>query len=48
MRRPHKSTERVSEDFKYDSKKVSKFINYVMLDGKKSVATKIVYDAFDI
>ena len=48
MRRPHKSTERVFEDFKYNSKKVSKFINYIMLDGKKSVATKIVYDAFDI
>lgn len=48
MRRPHKNTERVFEDFKYDSKKVSKFINYIMLDGKKSVATKIVYNAFDI
>ncbi len=48
MRRPHKSTERVFEDIKYNSKKVSKFINYIMLDGKKSVATKIVYDAFDI
>ena len=48
MRRPHKSTERVVEDLKYNSKKVSKFINYIMLDGKKSVATKIVYDAFDI
>ena len=48
MRRPHKSTERVVEDLKYNSIKVSKFINYVMLDGKKSVATKIVYDAFNI
>ena len=48
MRRPHKSTERVVEDLKHNSKKVSKFINYVMLDGKKSVATKIVYDAFKI
>ena len=48
MRRPHKSTERVSEDLKFNSKKVSKFINYVMLDGKKSIATKIVYDAFNI
>jgi len=48
MRRPHKSTERVSEDLKFNSKKVSKFINYVMLDGKKSVATKIVYDALKI
>ena len=48
MRRPHKSTERIVEDLKYNSKKVSKFINYVMWDGKKSVATRIVYDAFKI
>lgn len=26
---------------------VSQFINYVMLDGKKSIAEKIVYGAFD-
>ena len=48
MRRPHKSTERVVPDLKYNSAKVAKFINYIMLDGKKSVATKIVYDTFDI
>ncbi len=45
MRRPHKKIDRLTEDLKYNSKKVSKFINYVMLDGKKSVATKIVYNA---
>ena len=32
----------------YNSKVVTKLINNVMLDGKKSVAQKIVYDAFDI
>ena len=48
MRRPHKSTERVSGDLKFNSKKVSKFINYIMLDGKKSVAEKIIYSAMDI
>ena len=32
----------------YGSKLVSKLINNVMLDGKKGVAQKIVYDAFDI
>ncbi len=48
MRRPHKKVDRIKEDLKYDSKKVSKFINYIMLNGKKSVATKIVYDAFEI
>lgn len=32
----------------YNSKKVTKFINQVMLDGKKSTAEKAVYGAFDI
>ena len=32
----------------YNSKVVTKLINNVMLDGKKSVAQKIVYGAFDI
>ena len=32
----------------YNSKVVTKLVNNIMLDGKKSVAQKIVYDAFDI
>ena len=32
----------------YNSKLVTKLINSIMLDGKKCVAQKIVYDAFDI
>ena len=32
----------------YNSKVITKLINNVMLDGKKSVAQKIVYGAFDI
>lgn len=35
-------------DAKYNDRVVTKLINNVMLDGKKGVATKIVYDAFDI
>ena len=31
----------------YGSKLLTKFINNIMLDGKKGVAEKIVYDAFD-
>ena len=48
MRR--KSAERriVSPDPQYNDALVSRFINYVMRDGKKSVAQKIVYNAFDI
>ena len=32
----------------YNSKLVTKLINNIMYDGKKGVAQKIVYDAFDI
>ncbi len=35
-------------DPRYNSKLLSKFINCIMWDGKKTVATKIVYDALDI
>jgi small subunit ribosomal protein S7 len=34
-------------DSRYNSKLVSKFINCLMWDGKKSVAQKIFYDAMD-
>ena len=30
----------------YNSKVVTKLVNNIMLDGKKSVAQNIVYDAF--
>ena len=32
----------------YNSKLVTKLINNIMYDGKKGIAQKIVYDAFDI
>ena len=32
----------------YNSKKVTRLINNIMLDGKKGVAQRIVYGAFDI
>ena len=32
----------------YNSKVVTKLINNIMLDGKKSLAQNIVYDAFEI
>ncbi len=38
----------VIADPMYNSKLVTKLINNVMLDGKKTVAQNIVYDAFDI
>ena len=38
----------VMSDPKYDSKLVTKFINCVMRDGKKSTAESLLYNAFDI
>lgn len=32
----------------YNSKLVTRFINKIMLSGKKGVAERIVYDAFDV
>lgn len=38
----------VLPDPMYNNKVVTRLINSIMLDGKKGVAQKIVYDAFDI
>lgn len=48
MRRPVKNRNVVHGDLRYDDKQISKFINYIMLDGKKTIAEKIVYGAFNI
>ncbi|MCQ8184341.1 30S ribosomal protein S7 [Parvularcula maris] len=37
----------VDPDPKFHDVQISKFMNYVMLDGKKSAAEKIVYGALD-
>jgi len=38
----------VDSDYKHNSVKIAKFINYIMERGKKTVAAKIVYNSFDI
>ena len=38
----------VMPDVKYNNRTVTQLINKVLLDGKKSVAERIVYTAFDI
>ena len=35
-------------DIKYSSVSLTRFINYVMQDGKKSIAETIIYDTLDI
>ena len=47
-RRGYIAKREVLPDPIYNSKVVTKLINNIMLDGKKSVAQKIVYGAFDI
>ena len=48
MRRKRKYKKDIKPDPRYNNTLVSQFINQIMKDGKKSVAQKIVYGAFDI
>jgi small subunit ribosomal protein S7 len=48
MSRRHRAEKReIIPDPKFGDLVVTKFMNAIMYDGKKSVAEKIVYDAFD-
>ncbi len=42
-----KAEEQLKPDPRYGDKVLSRFINCVMKDGKKSVAQRVVYDALD-
>lgn len=48
MRKRRAEKRYLKADPKFNEVMVAKFINAIMLDGKKSTARKIVYDAFDI
>ena len=49
MSRRHKAEKReINPDPKFGDLIVTKFMNAIMLDGKKSVAERIVYGAFDV
>ena len=43
-----KSDQQLKPDPKFNSKQLSRFINCIMQDGKKSVAQRVVYDALDL
>tara|TARA_B100000427_G_scaffold113065_1_gene93721 strand:- start:2048 stop:2518 length:471 start_codon:yes stop_codon:yes gene_type:complete len=47
-RKPKYKKRLVTPDRLYKNKLVAKFINHVMLDGKKTIAEKMVYESFDI
>ncbi|HBB56642.1 TPA: 30S ribosomal protein S7 [Patescibacteria group bacterium] len=47
MRKKIKNKKIIKPDFVYDSVLVEKLVNYVMKEGKKNVARKIVYGTLD-
>jgi len=47
MRRKVKNRNKVSPDHRYNSEVVAKFVNYIMNNGKKNAARKIVYGMLD-
>ncbi|MEG8946796.1 30S ribosomal protein S7 [Rosettibacter firmus] len=48
MRKKRAEKRFIKPDPKYNDVLVAKFINYIMWDGKKTIARKIVYESFDI
>ncbi len=48
MRKKKKVNRIITPDPLYENIAVAKFINHLMVDGKKSVAQKILYSAFEI
>ncbi len=49
MSRRNKPVHReIVPDVRYGNVQVANFINYVMRNGKRSVATRLVYDALDL
>jgi small subunit ribosomal protein S7 len=43
-----KAEQQLKPDPKFGNKNLSRFINCIMQDGKKAVAQRVVYDAFEI
>lgn len=48
MRRKLKAKPKINPDLVYDSEKVAKFVNYVMLEGKKNTARQVVYKSLEL
>ena len=48
MRAKQAPKRQVEGDLRYNEVNIAKLINYIMQDGEKTVARKIVYGAFDI
>ena len=48
MRKRRAEKRYIKPDPKYNDLLVAKFINYLMLDGKKTTARKVVYESFEV
>ena len=48
MRKRRAEKRFVKPDPKYNEVIVTKFVNYMMLDGKKSTSRTLIYDALDL
>jgi len=47
MRGKQANNRPLKPDYKYNSTVITKLINYVMQDGKKTVAERVIYDALE-
>jgi small subunit ribosomal protein S7 len=48
MRKKRNYKREIEPDIKHENLQVARFINYLIKDGKKSVAQKVMYDALDL
>ncbi|NMB92224.1 MAG: 30S ribosomal protein S7 [Parcubacteria group bacterium] len=48
MRRKHREEKNYEPDIIYQSPMITRFINYLMKDGEKTVAQKILYQTMDL
>jgi len=48
MRRKHREEKNYEPDINYHSPVITRFINYLMKDGEKSVAQKVLYQTMDL
>jgi small subunit ribosomal protein S7 len=48
MRKKRAEKKYLKPDPKYNDILVSKFINYIMWHGKKSISRRVIYDSFDL
>lgn len=48
MRAKQVPKRKIEGDLRYNEANIAKLINYIMQDGEKTIARKIVYGAFDI